>query len=630
MAGSGASHLNTSKLNLGLLRDYYRRLFLECIDKSSGTKALVWDDGLTGPFGLIAEASLLKEQHEVERMFRLESSGLPASNVQNIIFIVRPRLSLMETVAQCLLKEEPKGGHSRKEFHLLFVPRKSLLCEKKLKEKGVYGSFANVDEFNLGLIPFDSDLLSMEMDDSYRECYLENDFTSMFYAAQSLMILQALYGTIPYVYGKGDCAKQVIEMLRKMKIETGGIEPQITPQIDNLLLLDRNVDLLTPLLTQLTYEGLIDEIFTIKNTNVKLPPEKFISAEERKTGKEESLSELKKFILNSADELYAELRDKNFNAVGAIVSRKAKTITAEFDERHAAKTVGEMKQFVSKLPHLQAARSSLGIHTSIAELIKDVTDSDEFLDALRCQQELTHGIDTDKVNPYIEDCIAKMEPLSKVLRLMCIQSYCNDGLKPKVLDYYKREIIQAYGFEHLVTLSNLEKSGFLRPHSTKAYQTIRKTLKLIVEDVNEQNPNDIAYVYSGYAPLSIRLAQFLARPGWRSITEVLNMLPGPKVEEIQQIPMALRKRRASVTSSQSSMGEQKLTLVFFLGGVTQAEVAALRFLAQQDDGGTDYVIASTHMITGDRLISSLSENIKLCKACTCTKKMSFGIVLHYV
>ncbi|KAK0047696.1 vacuolar protein sorting-associated protein 33A isoform X1 [Biomphalaria pfeifferi] len=610
MAGSGASHLNTSKLNLGVLRDYYRRLFLECIDKCSGTKALVWDDGLTGPFGLIAEASLLKDQHEVEKMYGLHSSGLPASNVHNIIFIVRPRLCLMETVAQCLLNEEIKGGAVRKEFHLLFVPRKSLLCEKKLKEKGVYGSFVNVDEFNLGLIPFDSDLLSMEMDDAYRECYLENDFTCLFYAAQSLMILQALYGTIPYIYGKGDGAKQVVEMLRKMKMETGGVEPQITPQIDNLLLIDRNVDLLTPLLTQLTYEGLIDEIFNIKNTNVKLPPQKFLTVEEKKNVKEEALDEPKKFILNSADELYAELRDKNFNAVGGIVSRKAKTITAEFDERHAAKTVGEMKQFVSKLPHLQAARASLAIHTSIAELIKEVTDSDEFLDALRCQQELTHGLETDKINPYIEDCIAKMEPLSKVLRLICIQSFCNDGLKPKVLDYYKREIIQAYGFEHLVTLCNLEKGGFLRPHSTKSYQTIRKTLRLIVEDVNEQNPNDIAYVYSGYAPLSVRLAQFLARPGWRSITEVLNMLPGPKVEEVQQIPMGLRKRRASVTSSQSSMGEQKLTLVFFLGGVTQAEVAALRFLAQQDDGGVDYVIASTHMITGDRLITALSETIK--------------------
>lgn len=61
-----------------------------------------------------------------------------------------------------------------------------------------------------------------------------------------------------------------------------------------------------------------------------------------------------------------------------------------------------------------------------------------------------------------------------------------------------------------------------------------------------QNPNDIAYVYSGYAPLSVRLAQYLARPGWRSITEVLNMLPGPKVEEVQQIPMGLRKRSKSI------------------------------------------------------------------------------------
>ena len=70
----------------------------------------------------------------------------------------------------CLFSEEQKGGLLRKEFYLVFVPRKSLLCEKKLKELGVYGSFANVEEFNLGLIPFDSDLLSMEMDESYKVC----------------------------------------------------------------------------------------------------------------------------------------------------------------------------------------------------------------------------------------------------------------------------------------------------------------------------------------------------------------------------------------------------------------------------------------------------------------------------
>ncbi|VTJ91780.1 Hypothetical predicted protein, partial [Marmota monax] len=113
-----------------------------------------------------------------------------------------------------------------------------------------------------------------------------------------------------------------------------------------------------------------------------------------------------------------------------------------FQERHNAKTVGEIKQFVSQLPHMQAARGSLANHTSIAELIKDVTTSEDFFDKLTVEQEFMSGIDTDKVNNYIEDCIAQKHPLTKVLRLLCLQSVCNSGLKQKVLDYYKREILQ--------------------------------------------------------------------------------------------------------------------------------------------------------------------------------------------
>ena len=35
--------------------------------------------------------------------------------------------------------------------------------------------------------------------------------------------------------------------------------------IDTLIILDRSIDFVTPLCTQLTYHGLIDEIFSIKN-----------------------------------------------------------------------------------------------------------------------------------------------------------------------------------------------------------------------------------------------------------------------------------------------------------------------------------------------------------------------------
>ena len=56
--------------------------------------------------------------------------------------------------------------------------------------------------------------------------------------------------------------------MRKTSADVNGCEPQTMPQIDSLLIMDRTVDLLTPLLFQLTYEGLIDEIFNIKTSKL--------------------------------------------------------------------------------------------------------------------------------------------------------------------------------------------------------------------------------------------------------------------------------------------------------------------------------------------------------------------------
>lgn len=71
----------------------------------------------------------------------------------------------------------------------------------------------------------------------------------------------------------------------------------------------------------------------------------------------------------------------------------------------------------------------------------------------------------------------------------------------------------------------------------------RQCLSVSAGCLPPQNPNDISYVHSGYAPLSVRLTQLLARPGWRSIEEVLKMLPGPHFEERQQLPSGLHKKR---------------------------------------------------------------------------------------
>jgi hypothetical protein len=79
-----------------------------------------------------------------------------------------------------------------------------------------------------------------------------------------------------------------------------------------------------------------------------------------------------------------------------------------------------------------------------------------------------------------------------------LESLTNGGLKPKNLEFFKREILQTYGFEHLFTLNNLEKLGLLKKQEGKAsFPILRKNLNLIVEDIDENNPSDVAYVYSG-------------------------------------------------------------------------------------------------------------------------------------
>ncbi|XP_078723144.1 vacuolar protein sorting-associated protein 33A isoform X2 [Lampetra fluviatilis] len=525
-------------------------------------QAIVWDESLTGPFGLIAEYSLLKE-HEVDKMFPLREERLPPlppSPSRHVIFMLRPRVELMQIVGTSLLKEE--GCSPGREYHLVCVPRRCVLCEQHLQQMGVFGTFTTIQEYPLDFIPFDSDLISMENEFAFRECHLENDFTSLFHVAKGLMTMQSLYGTIPNISGKGEWARRVTDMLLRMHREMAGVQMHMPPAIDTLLIIDRSVDLLTPMLTQLTYEGLVDEIYGLQNTSVKLPPEKFQPRKQDGEAAAELPSEPKKLILNSAEELYAEIRDRNFNAVGEVLSRKARLITAQFEERHQAKTVGEIKEFVSKLPHMQAVKSSLATHTSIAELVQEVTHSDTFLDSLAVEQEFIAGIDTDKANVYIEECIAQKLPLMRVLRLMCIQSLCNNGLKPKLLEYYRREIIQA--------------------------------------------PTDVSYVYSGYAPLSVRLAQLSTRPGWRVIEEALKLLPGPEFHEKQPIPTGLTHKRDTGS---------RITLVLFLGGVTSAEISAIRFLGQSEDSNTDYVIGTTKLINGTSWLQSLAEKLEPITTC---------------
>jgi hypothetical protein len=63
--------------------------------------------------------------------------------------------------------------------------------------------------------------------------------------------------------------------------------------------------------------GLVDEMFGIQQSSVRLPAEKFSQQQQQ-----QQQQDTKQIVFSSSEEMYAEIRGLNFNAVGPTLSRK--------------------------------------------------------------------------------------------------------------------------------------------------------------------------------------------------------------------------------------------------------------------------------------------------------------------
>lgn len=532
------------------------------------------------------------------------------------------------------MQRESQTGH---EFSIFWVPRRTLVSEKILEDAGVLGD-TSIAEFPLYFIPLEKDLLSLELNDSFGDLYLRKDPTPTFLLARALMLIQQKHGLFPRITGKGDNAKRLAELLARMRQElvagedtNESIKLGLTPSttIESVIVIDREVDYATPLLTQLTYEGLIDEVVGIQNNQADVDSSIVGAAPQAAPGSSKALggapaqAKKRKIQLDSSDKLYDQLRDTNFAIVGSLLNKVARRLQTDYDSRHGSKTTAELRDFVNKLPGYQAEQQSLKIHTGLAEEIMKHTRTDQFGRLLEVQQNLAAGADPSSQHDAIEELISRDAPITEVLRILCLESCMSGGIKPRELENFKKMILHAYGYQHILTLNALEKLQLLLSRSspmasmipmsgagtstgTKTnYTYLRKALRLIVDEVNEHNPNDIAYVYSGYAPLSIRLVQCILQKqyltsitrggnannpagvatggssqGWRGFDEAVKHVRGATFDDTQKGEDKAVKARALLSGN----NDQKIVFVVFLGGITFTEIAALKFIAKKEEG----------------------------------------------
>ncbi|KXZ47472.1 hypothetical protein GPECTOR_35g910 [Gonium pectorale] len=665
--------LDTGPVQLISIREQARKQLLEVVDSRRGKKALVLDPAISGPLGLLDTSltELLTEHGVVKLLYldpgkRLDDPAYNAAeprlaDVRNVLYLVRPTLANAQAVA-AQVKNRPKSQPH--DFSAIFVPRRTIACERVLEEEGVLGDVA-IGEYCLDMVPYEDDVISLELDGAFYDCVCEGDSTPLYYTAAAIMRLQALFGTIPRVQGKGPAATAVRDMCFRMRRESPGLLAAPPPpsggsqlgvgsggaggggvglgggRIDRMILLDREVDLVTPMMTQITFEGLIDEITGIKHGTVP-----WQSPDKRAGGEAAERLPAGRTLLNSTDPLtqYALEARREYSELGS-------------------KDISELKSFVKGLPKLNMLDRLSDVATPPAARAKEQL----FHDRLNQEQAIVEGYEPEASVAFIEELMYRGADLVDVLRLLVLLSAVGGGLPRRQLDSLRQEVLHTYGHQQLLTLNALEKSGLLKASSgTKSqFSALRKALQLIVPETEgtggaaaSEPPGDVSHLYKGYAPLSIRVVEAALRTGWGPVTEVLQQLPGNHFDALQAVDsngMPIERPYTSSAASSSSgsaahaasnaggaaagagvgapaagsssaaaagglpgasaaagppgRGVQttETVLVVFIGGVTFAEISALRFLSSRPEWPYRFLVLTTKIVNGRTLLQSFMD-----------------------
>jgi len=418
------------------------------------------------------------------------------------------------------------------------------------------------------------------------------------------------------------------------------------PPIQALLVIDRKVDLVTPMLTPLTYEGLIDDVLQIQvggcvsvKKSIVEPDDHQNEQQNQRGSRAHDTNKDPKVLLplNDSDPLYTEVRDKHVEVFGSFLQNQAKALKeshSQFTNRETARDLSEIHQFVKQIPVFTRNLRSLKNHIHIAELVKSAAEATSFRQRWQTERSM---LESESQYDMLEDLIASGEPPYRWLRLFCLQSLTSNGIKATWYEFLRKEVVQTYGFEFLMVLNDLEKAGFLRKRETffmdsmaTSYSTLRKSLNLINAEVDPSNPDDPAYVSSGYTPITVRWVQAAMR-GFLGLDEALKELPssggsgsGRRWIDIEQksppesLVEALKQDKATslgvlakkLSESTGRAGEQQekkpVLLVYYVGGITYMEVAALRFLSKRPSFPYTIICCTTEIVNGETLLRSLS------------------------
>jgi hypothetical protein len=336
-----------------------------------------------------------------------------------------------------------------------------------------------------------------------------------------------------------------------------------------MIVFDRSVDFITPLSTNYTYEGLIDDNYGINKGNIIID-ESYFNDKEFK-GKDYKCKKILYPLNSNANEFFAKIRcmhyldaNKYLFEVKKYFSDKAKeNDTKEVDLKKAQKILEEINIFLSLY------RGPIIVNTKIMTKIIDENIKEENMVYREKERILLCGTVPKNLDIYYSDHMSDKKDLNKLLNLMCIESLTQNGIK----NYYslKRDILNIYGYQNIFLLRDLESMELLKDkgYSKKpeiSYEQICSKLNLINGKFSKEKITDCSYIFHGYCPLILRLIEIALQGKWHKIKDVINKIPGETIFPSDESPILKQDKKI------------KTIFIVFIGGVSYTEIEGIRFI----------------------------------------------------
>ena len=603
-----------SPIDLTIFKESFEQNFLTILDLLQNLeRSLIIEESCISKFGFFIKTDILIQKKFQKKIYLLENSP-PQTQSPILVYIIPPKKECLEMIEKhmkinhdktSMLKyvisddkkkkskkdEDEENKETKKEFNIIFIPKINNECNKFLSECD-FKDFFHKYNLLMDAFPLDYDLLSLEDDFSFYDLFISQDLNNLSVLARVIIKYENLFGKIKYKYYLGSLAKKLNELLAKEESVSATLEKANDSGTFSCFIFDRVNDMLTPLCSNFIYEGLIDEYFGI-NLNTAKVPSNILG---KKLG-EKNKDEKTKLDLSKNEKFYTQIKDYNFNKIKIFLNNRLKEHNKMLEESKENNDLKQIRENLLKIKLVKEERPSLINQINLADHISKSKKIPREHLFLFYEQSLLLGETPSTFFEAIDDELAKKGDLYNIIRILSIYSLINGGIKYKIFDSLRKDIINIYGFQELFFLNNLEKLKILKYYESSNifYYDLNKKLKLINDSVDLNNPNDTSYSFSGYCPIFIRLIEKAFSKGWNTIKDLIK-----KIANEFDFP----EDESQIIDSNNK--DKKFILLVFIGGITYGELASIRYLNKTSDD-KKFIVLTTNMINSRKILNSMRQ-----------------------